>query len=310
MTAQAQAQTYRRAPKKRRKSKIGAIAVPFLITTLISSVILGSIANYYYKKLTADNRKLDAMPCATASISENDINEILFVMTPNEEIRKTAVLLLRFDPIRKTEYCVGIPTNMQIEHNNKKMTVDECAKTYGAAVLRDEVGAALDQKIDRYISMNSDGFQKVVNIFGNAAVIVTVQDYGLTPSDSNVAQNLDSTQLETLITSNKFYSESERSAVIGLAVAALINQSNSKRISSNLDGYFSALINACDTDIIAIDFSNHRHAIEYVFEHAVSPAKTYTVVGSENKDGVFIIDDSFNETLKSVFSQQSSDEYN
>ncbi len=300
----AKANAYRGGYKRVRRRKTGTIAIPFLVTILLSTIIIGGIAMYYYRMLSADNKELAAMPTATASITEDDINEILFVMTPDEEIRELVVMLLRFDPIRKTEYCIGIPNNLEVEHNKKKMTVEQCAATYGPSVLRDAVGVALDQTIDRYVELDSAGFQKVTSIFGNAAVIVTIHDYGISPSDT--AQNLDSTQLETLLTSNKFFNESERTAIIGIAISSLINQCKAERIASNLDGYFNAFVNACTTDITAMDFSAHRHAIEYVFEHCSAPAKTLTVVGEEDKDGVFHLTEDFTDALKVAFSQKSS----
>ena len=301
----AKAQTIRQIPKRRNKhKKAGTIAIPFLITILLSTFLLGGTATYFYRLLTKDTRELAVMPTATASISEEDINEILFVMTPKDDIRELVVMLLHFDPVRKIEYCIGIPNNLEVEHNDKKMTVEQCAATYGASVLRDAVGEALDQPIDRYISMDSDGFQKITSIFGNAAVIVTVHDYGISPADT--AQNLDSTQLETLLTSNKFFNESERTAIIGIAVSSLINQSTSERIAANLDGYFNAVVNACTTDITAMDFSDHRHAIQYVFEHCQAPAKTLSIVGEEDADGVFHLSEDFTDALKTAFSQKSS----
>lgn len=299
----AKAQGISKAARHKNK-KTGTIALPFLVTILLSTFLLGGTARYFYHRLTTDETVLAAMPTATASISEDDISEILFILEPDRELGKPAVMLLHFDPIRKMEYCIGIPINMQVEHNDKKLTVEQCATTYGAAALRDAVAIALDQQIDYYVSMDSTGFQKISSIFGNASVVVTVQDYGISPSET--AQSLDSTQLETLLTSNKYYSESERAAVIGIAISSLINQSNSQRIASNLDGYFSAAINACTTDITALDFSNHRHAVSYVFEHAPAPAQTLSIVGSENEDGTFILNEGFTDALKTALSQRTS----
>lgn len=287
--------------KKKRRST-GTIAIPFLITLLISTLILGSVAYYFFHRLTDDSKELLPMPGATTGISEADTYEILFVLEPDSPARQKAVMLMRFDPIRKLEYYIGIPLNLQVEHSSTKMTLEQCIDNHGVSAARDAVAKLFDQEIDFYIRMDSEGFQKVCSVFGNVSCLVSVHDEGLKPDD--VAQNLDSTQLETLLTSVNFYSESERTAVIGQTIAQLINQSDSKRVASNVDGYFSAAIGAVTTDITAVDFTDRRHAIVYVLQQSQAPAMSYTVFGAE-ADGVFTMSESYPETLKEIFMQTS-----
>ncbi len=298
------ANTYekRNASVAKSRSSTGSIAIPFLITILISMVILGGFGYYIYHRLTDDNYEIAEMPGATASISENDIFQIFMVLQPDHPDRKPAAMLFRFDPLRKEEYCIGIPMNLQVEHNDQKMTLQQCIEKYGVPLARDAVGTALDQEIDRYIAMDSSGFQRVVTIFGNVSCVVTIDDDGLDPSD--VSQQLDHTQLEVLLTSNQYYSETERCTVIGQAISQLINQANSKRILLNLDGSFSSVVNATTSDLTAVDFTSHRHALAYVLEHVTAPAKMSSIYGTE-QDGVLILNESSLEALKLLFSQTS-----
>ena len=60
---------------RRRRPKTGSTAIPFLITILISMIVLGSIAYYFYGKIKHKNVNLQPMKSAVTSISENDINE-------------------------------------------------------------------------------------------------------------------------------------------------------------------------------------------------------------------------------------------
>lgn len=287
---------YRR--QKRRSS--GSIAIPFLITILIATAILGSVGYYAYQKLVREEAVLKEMPGATTGISEADIYEILFVLEPDSSARQRAVMLMRFDPIRKLEYYIGIPLNLQVTHNDTQMTLDACIETYGESAAKEALSVLFDQKIDYYVRLDSQSFRKLCSVFGNVSCLVSIHDEGLKPDD--VSQNLDSTQLETLLTSLNFYSESERTAVIGQTVAQLVNQSDSKRIASNIDGYFSAVIGTVSTDITAIDFTDRRHAIVYVLEHSEAPAKSYSVLGLET-DGVFVMNENYPDSLKEVFMQ-------
>ena len=288
----------------RRKKKIGTIAIPFLITILISGIIIGGIAWYFYRKMTAVNIELQDLPAANASITEDDINTILFVLDPEDDLRNTAIALLHFDPVRKYAYCIGVPTNMRVIQGDKEMTAVDCFDNYGGAALCESLSKELDQDISRFISMNSAGFYTLAGFFGNATVQVSISDYGLEPKD--VSQDLDSTQLETLLTSNKFYNESERNTVIGIAMASLINNGNPKRLVSNLSSYFDQMVNCTDisTNISTTDFTSHEYAIQFLFQNAISPARYFGLVGTDNEQGFFILNEGFTDAMKFAFSQR------
>lgn len=290
------------AKKKKRRSS-GSIAISFLLTLLIATVVLGSVGYYFFDRILHDDKELLPMPGATTGISEDDMYEILFVLEPDSPARKTAVMLMRFDPIRKQEYYIGIPLNLQVEHEGAKMTVEQCIDNHGVPDTKDALSVLFDQKIDYYIRMDSTGFQKVCSVFGNVSCLVSIHDENLRPDD--VSQDLDTAQLETLLTSMNFYSEGERTAVIGQTIAQLINQSDSKRIASNVDGYFSAAIGSVTSNISAIDFTDRRHAILYVLQQSEAPAMSYTVFGTES-DGIFTMSESYPAQLKEIFMQTAA----
>ena len=291
---------------KKRKSKAGRIAIPFMITILLSLIAFGSVGYYFWGKLTTPNRELKTMISATTRISDDDINEILFVLRPDDtEHRQPAVMLLRFDPVRKQEFCLGIPLTLELDHDGKTETVRECLETHGVTTLKSDIAKLLDQKIDRYIEMDSTGFQRVTSLIGNVSCVVTVRDDGLRPSKT--AEELESSQFETLLTSLNYNSEQERISVIGFSVAALLNQCEGLRINANLDAYFTAMINAVTTDIKMLDFTNHRHAISYVFEHASSAARGITIPCTPKGEHL-IPAEGFIDSLKVTFSQKSAEE--
>lgn len=287
----------------KRKHAIGTTAIPFLITILISMIVLGVIGYYFYNKLTIKETELKPMQSATTSISDADINEILFVLEPTTENRQPAVMLMRFDPVRKNEYCLGIPLTLMIDHEGKDMTVRQCLSDHGLNALKNAIGKTLDQEISRYIRMDTEGFSKFISLIGNVNYVVPIRDDGIRPESTS--QVLDAGQFETLLTSRKYSSEQERAAVIGLSVAALLNQCDGKRISANLDGYFRAVINTVSTDVTTMDFSAHRHAIAYIFEHADAPAKGISMI-FDQKDENLVVTDSALQNLKVTFSQTAA----
>ena len=288
---------------KRKKPATGTTAIPFLITILISMIVLGSVGIYFYQKIMADDVELKPMQTATTSISEEDINEILFILRPTSENLQPAVMLMRFDPIRKDEYCVGIPLTLKIDNEGREMTVAQCLQTYSVSTLKNAIAKTFDQEIDRYMELDSDSFAKMVSLIGNVNYVVPIRDDVIRPDSSS--QELDAEQFETLLCSKKYKTEQERAAVIGLSVAALLNQCDGTRIATNLDGYFSAIINSVSTDITAMDFSAHRHAIAYIFEHATAPAKGISLIYDQDGDNLKLTEASIS-NLKVTFSQVTS----
>lgn len=284
----------------KRKHAIGTTAIPFLITILISMIVLGSVGYYFYNKLTVKKTELKPMQSTTASISDDDINEILFVLDPTSEERQPAVMLMRFDPVRKDEFCLGIPLTLIVDHEGKEMNVRQCLQDHGINALKNALGKTLDQEINRYIRMDTEGFSKFIALIGNVNYVVPIRDDGIRPESTS--QVLDAGQFETLLTSRKYSSEQERAAVIGLSVAALLNQCDGKRISSNLDGYFRAVINTVTTDITTMDFSAHRHAIAYIFEHTTAPAKGISLIYDQKNENLTVSAATLS-NLKVTFSQ-------
>ena len=294
------------ATTRRRGPKAGSIAIPFLVTLLISLIVLGGVGYYFYGKLTENHRELQTLKSATTSISGDDVNEILFALTPTDaEHGQPAVMLLRFDPVRKQEFCIGIPVNLIIDHDGKDETVQQCLENHGVQTLRNDLGKALDQTINRYVSLNSEGFAHLLGLIGNVSYVVTIRDRDLRPSD--VSQELEVTQFEQLLTSRNYNSEVERNSVIGFSVAALLNQCEGLRISKNIDSYFKTMINSVTTDITAQDFSEHRHAITYMFENTNGAAARGVTLAYDQDGDNLRLANGVTDTLKTTFSQKSAD---
>ena len=286
--------------RRRRGPKAGSTAIPFMITILISLIVFGGVALYFYNRMTAKSRELPVMQGRTERITEDDINTILFVLDPDNESKKNAVMLLHFDPIRKLMWCIGIPLELQVELDGRLMTVGACYDNHGAAQLKEALSQTLDEPVDRYMQLNSYGFKTLVNIFGNPKCTIEVQDDNLKKTNTPVTIDID--QYEALLTSNAYPSETERCTKIGLSVSQLLNEcispddgagdqesAGGKRIANNLESYFNNIINVVNTDIKAVDFENHKHAISYMFEHSMAPARCFSLACETHEDGTLTI---------------------
>ena len=298
--------------RRRRRTKAGSTAIPFMITILISLLVFGGIALYFYNKLNEKVNELKPMQPATKLVSEDDINSILFVLDPDQEDRKNAVMLMRFDPVKKQILCIGIPLELQVHLDDRLMTVGACYENHSAAYLRDALAETIEQTIDRYIVMDSSGFATLVNIFGNPKTTIDIEDTGL--KINSQAETLDIGKYELLLTSQRYADEIERCSKIGVSISQLLNECISpedinesrgtdggSRIASNLDSYFNTVFNAVTTDITVLDYENHKHAISYVFQYAVLPARGYSIAATKQEDGTMILNDATMNDLAMLF---------
>ncbi|MCR4758986.1 MAG: LCP family protein [Oscillospiraceae bacterium] len=294
---------------KRRGPKPGSTAIPFMITILVSLLVFGGVAFYFYNKLTEKTRNLQQMQSSTKLISDEDINTILFILKPGMEERKNAYMTMRFNPVKKQIMCIGLPDNLQMNFEGRTMTLSACYENHGPVSLKAAVAETLQMPVDRYIELDSQGFQSLVNILGNVNYVVGVKDTGLKESTTPVT--LDNKQYETLLTTMKYANEQMRASVIGDSVATLLNDcigdndrkdvdrsdnndqkgTYSNRVARNIDAYFNSVINAVTTDITMMDFEEHRHAITYIFEYGAAPAIGPTLICTPGPDGTSCIAD-------------------
>lgn len=300
--------------RRRRRSKAGSTAIPFMITILISLLVFGGAALYFYNKLAEKTNELKVMEPASKIISSDDINTILFVLDPDDEGRKNGVMLMRFDPVKKQILCIGIPLELQVQLDSRVMTVGACYENHGAAMLKTAISETIGQPVDRYITMNSYGFATLVNIFGNPKTTIDIEDTGLSKSKNGLPETLDIGKYELLLTSQRYPDELERSMKIGFSIAELINECISpedaiptqemdggSRIAGNLDKYFNTVFNAVTTDITVIDYEDHKHAISYVFQYANAPARGYFLFCMKEADGTLTLPDSTMNELRVLF---------
>ncbi len=73
-----------------KKKKTGSIAIPFLITLLISLVLIGGAAMIIYDKIDSDDSSLISMVNEVGTLSEEDNHTIMFVLDMSDTIDLTA----------------------------------------------------------------------------------------------------------------------------------------------------------------------------------------------------------------------------
>lgn len=289
--------------------KKGSIAIPFLLTFLISLIIIGGGALYVYNNIM--NNKGD-----TTTASEVSADEYV----PAEDMRCTTLFILDLDdpgmsvdvtmmlvraiPDRQHFVCVPIATNMVATVGEKKATVGEFYQSGGAISAREAIATTLGVPIDRYMKMNDNAFQKICSIFGGVNYTISAGMQGF----SEGQQYLTSEQIQKLLT-YPFYEagEEQRMSSASSLITAMINQSSGSRIAETLDSTFNTLVNITETDMTAIDFSKYQKAIKYIFTSTKEPAQFRNPTGDWTT-ARFAVGDEFTESLQVWFGYKSDDQ--
>lgn len=330
-----------------KKKRSGSIAIPFLMTFLISLIIIGGIAMIIYDKIDRDNSSLLTMNNEAGSLSDSNSHTILLVLdlsdsiesyddstdddtdsseesssdedddeetydweTPEveeEEIfpKPYTFMIMRSMPAHKQIVFIGLPENMLAGEQNESLT--EIYKSGGGAELKSATELSLEIPIDRYMSFNSESFQKLCNIMGgvNFAVPGNIEGF----KETEGLQYLSPDQIEDIISYGGYGGgEVQRVSTAVSLITAMTNQTSGVRIADNLDSTFETMVNANETDISALDYQQEKYGIKFLMKYS-DPSDDETVsdrakfmmpFGTQTADK-FVLDTSFIDEISQYF---------
>lgn len=289
---------------KRKKKKKG-IAIPFLATILISLIVIGVPVFYYYQQLTyEDDTQQDEDYYGNYKPQAEDSNTILFIVDLDDTDGQDTFMLLRTMPIVKTFGCIPIANSTLSTYEGSADTIANIYLKNGVSGVRSAIESTFEIKIDRYVKLNEQSFQKICDILGGVNYYIPTDVKGFNKGQ----MYLSSQQIQNLITHYELNDE-DRSYVIGSLVTQMLSQTMGDRVSENLDTSFSALINIMDTDVTTIDYQDGKKAIQYMFCDNDFIAQYKLPTGSYNADGQYIIDDDFKQELSYWFEGHLDDSY-
>lgn len=293
-----------------KKKKSGSIAIPFLLTFLISLIIIGGIAMIIYDKIDSENSSLLTMTNESGTLSDSDSHTILFVLDLSDSIddsedtedeesyddsdeneetydweengedeeeevksRPYTFMIMRSMPVHKQIVFIGLPENMLAGEQNKSLS--EIYKSGGGAELKSAAEFSLEIPIDRYMVFNSESFQKLCNIMGGVNFAVPGNIEGFKQTDG--MQYLSPDQIEKIVSYGGFGGgEIQRISTASSLITAMTNQTSGTRIADNLDNTFDTMVNANDTDISALDYQQKKYAIKFLMKYS-DPSDDETV---------------------------------
>ena len=250
------------------KKNTGSIAIPFLITLLVSFVILGGIIFFLFGGFGGGGDSLKQLEPEITLISEEDQFNLFCVLDTEESDKPVCYMFFRFNPVAKRNTCIALPANLAVNNNGASTKLDNVYHMSGVTAARDAAAAALNMTLDRYMVFDSTSFQKLCSILGGVECIVDEKIVGLQESDK--MQYLGGSQIQLYLTYPDFTGgEAQRMVVVDSTIAEMLNQTDGSRISETLDRSFSTIINLVkDSDVTAQDYKNRKHAMKYMLEYA------------------------------------------
>lgn len=274
--------------KKRKKE---SVAIPFLISMIITLMLVGIPVMKLYTYLI-ENKTSNSSLNNTSIFEPSEENNTTILMifdTDNSTLRDTFAIL-RTSAIDKS--LIFIPISNDVLNNGKKMS--EIFKKGGAIELKKAVAGTYNINIDRYMTFNDEALTILCDVLGGVNYNVPNGMRGM-----NVGmQYLNSEYIIKLI-SNPNFAEDARTVTVGSLFSDMISQASGTRIADNIDYTFNKLINVVKTDISSIDFSSQRKAIEYIFRSNQYKVSYRVPSGTADENGGITPDSKSVESIKS-----------
>lgn len=248
----------------KKKQGSGKIAIPFLITTLVSLILIGIPALYYYNKITLRGEEINGTNKSQEyAPSVSDSGNILVVLDFNDESLVKTFFVLRAEPMTRKFILVPFLNSTSLTTDNKTATINDFYSSGGIVSVKSALENTFDIKINKYIKLEDESFCKLCDIFGGASYNVPAGLKGFNAGE----QYLSSEQIQNLITHYAFADEEQRVYYASGVITAMINQTTGERIAGNLETNFNSVMNLVgESDIAALDFTAKQKVIEYIFE--------------------------------------------
>ncbi|MDR0919358.1 MAG: LCP family protein [Oscillospiraceae bacterium] len=289
--------------RKRKRRKSGSIAIPFMVTFLISLVGIGGFTVYmldYVRNNTLDTGEYDT-PTAEAFVPDSDDNmTMLLIIDPRTAATEPYnFIVFRFLPKDEKVYIMPIPENTLSNVSNQRDTLSSFYLNAGVVTAEQAVENALGFKIDRYLHCNAASFEKITELFGNVNFLVP-QEF---ESSIGRGEYLFSGKDISDIMFFSYYPGGEKERIIkaGTILTGLFNQSSKAKVSENFEDKYVNLKEDVDTDIDSTYFYGQVIAVKYLLEHASSPAEFVNPDGTYAMESQFIFNPDFLTKLKDKF---------
>lgn len=281
------------------KKKSGSIAIPFLVTMLVTMFLVGGAALFFYMDQAREDTVLKPMNPDGTLISESDKRTILCVLDPSGTDGEAVYALIRFNPVQKKTVCVSLPNTMLLHVDGKTVTTNIAYSNGGVSALKKALAAELGITIDYHLVFDEAGFERFYDILGGAEVTIPTEIEGL--PEANTMQYLNGTQFFTLMTFDYNGDETQRCIINSFLITQLLNQAENARILETIDTTATNLVDMASTDISALVYQEHKHAVKFILRFA--PVSAVSIVPSVERSGEgYLLTDDCHKEIQDNFS--------
>lgn len=279
--------------KKRKKE---SVAIPFLISMLISLLIIGLPVVKLYSHII-DKKVANETSNENHIFSPSESNNFtsLIVFDVDDPALRDTFVIMRTSVTNKKFTFVPVSNNIISTSGKSKTKMADIYKNGGIIELKKAVESTFDIKIDRDITFNDEAFSLICDVLGG--VNYNVPD-GLRGLNEGI-QYLSSEFIIKLIT-NKKLAEEQRTVTVGNIASEMLTQTSGDRVVDALDYTFNKLINIVETDITSIDYTNQKEALIYLLTNNQFKS-TYIVPDGSSSDGGIKVNDDFLSDMKKDF---------
>lgn len=297
-------------------SKGTKIALTYVITILVTLVIIGGIGLLLLKEIMAPKEddtpdfQLEQMVTIDDYVPSPENNKTTLIIFDSEKrMSGCTFMLVRMLADERYITIMPLPSDTYAKVGSTEDSIYEFYRLGGTAEAVDAVEAATGVEIDYYLKLNNESFGVAVDIFGGVDFNVP---YNLEYSNSDTGEEtifregetyLDSRDMRKIITYPLYSSGEEyRAKMVGVAVSELFNRNVSAGFSNYVDDYFSTIVNSTvETNFTAYDYEVQADAIKYVSETDENVCKLLTVTGAYNENSLFVLDENFLKSLTERF---------
>lgn len=261
--------------KKRKKE---SVAIPFLISMIVTLLIIGIPVFTFYNHLITEKESTNAglEDVIFTPTNDNDTT-LLFVYEPNDKSLRPSFLILRTSAMNKS--FTFIPVSNDLLCGSEKMSA--VFKNGGIIELTKAVEKTFETDIDRYMLLNDEALSVICDSFGGVNFAVPEGLKGLNEG----TQFLDSGFILKLISNPKF-AEDARTVATGNLFADMLSGASGTRVADIAEYTYNKVINMVETDITSIDYENQKKAVDYIFR-SNQYISTYRVPsGKPSGDGI------------------------
>lgn len=239
--------------KKRKKE---SVAIPFLISMIITLLILGiPVFNFYNKLVSEKDGANGSLEDVIFTPTDANDTTLLFTYEPNDKSLRPSFVILRTSAMNKS--FTFIPVSNDMLCGSQKMS--EIFKKGGIIELKKAVETTFETDIDRYMALKDESLAVICDTLGGVNYTVPEGLKGLNEG----TQFLDSKFILMLI-SNKKFAEDARTVATGNLFADMLAGASGTRVADIVDYAYNKVINMAETDITSIDYENQKKAIDYI----------------------------------------------